>query len=152
MCQLQHLFNCLLIYMSNTDYMLIKLLIWSFIKLQLNKMYTTEEDFLFKKYALLYYQLTTIFPKTFCDRSDSLPFNNMTLHWFLSKALMQIWFTVWFLPLWTVLACKHLFPQGHAHCGVLYFDIFWWLLLEYPLEWLWYSSKLKIFLCKFLVQ
>jgi len=30
--------------------------------------------------------------------------------------------------------------------------MFWWLRLEYVLEWLWYSSEFKIFLCKFLLQ
>ena len=126
-----------------------------FIKLQLKKMYRTDQDFLFKKSALFYYQSTMIFPKMFCDRSDSLPSNNMTLHWFLQLSDVQgsdagVSYPV-ISQLWTVLTWKYIFPRGHACCGMLsaqHFDMFWWLLLE----WLWYSSKFKSFLRKFLVQ
>lgn len=98
-------------------------LVWGFIKLQLNKVSATAEDFLFKKSTLFYYQSTMIFPKTFCDRSDSLPFNNMTLHWFLQLRDVQgsgadVSYPV-ISQLWTVLACKHLFPPGRASGGIL---------------------------------
>lgn len=43
-------------------------LVLGFVKLKLNKMSKTEEDFLFKESALFYYQLTMIFTKMFCDR------------------------------------------------------------------------------------
>lgn len=86
-------------------------------------MYRTDQDFLFKKSALIYYQSTMIFPKTFGDRSDSLPSNNMTLHWFLQLSDVQgsdagVSYPV-ISQLWTVLTWKYIFPRGHACCGIL---------------------------------
>jgi len=99
----------------------------------LNKIYTAEEDFPFKKSALFYYQLTLIFPKTFCDRRVSLPFSSMTLHWFLQLRDVQGSDADVSYPaisqLWTVLTCKRLFPRGHAYCGIMPGTVLWYVLV-----------------------
>lgn len=94
--------------------------------------------------ALLYYQLTMIFPKTLCGKSDSLPFNNMTLHWFLQLRYAQgahADVTYPLIPqLWTVHTCKHIFPRGHRFCGIMSVTAIWcvlvapfWICIRVPL-------------------
>lgn len=70
----------------------------------------------------------------------------------MSKAVMQMWITLWFHSFEQFLHASMFFHKDMLiveYCLALHFDMFWWFLLEYVLEWLWYSSK--IFLCKFLV-